>query len=71
MILTRQGSDDNLILENLLWVPFDGRLVNFKDLTDSEKAWLRVYHHEISERIFPNLTPAERATLRPLLDFFT
>ena len=70
MILTRQGSDDNLILENLLWVPFDGRLVNFKDLTDSEKAWLRIYHHEVAVRIFPHLTASEQQVLQPLLDFF-
>ncbi|MBR6412044.1 MAG: M24 family metallopeptidase [Alphaproteobacteria bacterium] len=70
MILTDAGPDDTLILENLLWVPFDGRLVQFDLLTDGEREWLRAYHKAVQERIFPDLTPAERQILQPLLDFF-
>jgi len=70
MILTDAGPDNTLILENLLWIPFDGRLVQFDLLTDGEKEWLRAYHKAIQERIFPNLTASEQQTLQPLLDFF-
>ena len=70
MILTDTGPDGTLILENLLWVPFDGRLVQFDLLTDGEREWLRAYHKAVQERIFSDLTPAERQILQPLLDFF-
>lgn len=70
MIMTIPGPDNTLILENLLWIPFDGRLVAFDMLSDSEKEWLRFYHHAILERIFPTLSNEEQSTLRPLIDFF-
>ena len=70
MILTQNGPNNSLILENLLWIPFDGRLVDFDMLTEDEKEWLRSYHKAISERIFPQLSSKEQNTLRPLLDFF-
>ena len=70
MILTLPGPDNSLILENLLWVPFDGRLVDFDLLTEAEKEWLTAYHKAIADRILPSLTPSERSTLQPLLDFF-
>ena len=70
MILTLSGPDNTLILENLLWIPFDGRMVLFDLLTDAEKEWLKQYHHAILERIFPDLTPTEQQALRPLIDFF-
>lgn len=70
MILTVAGPEDSLILENLLWVPFDGRLIDFADLTDSEREWLRSYHQGIQDRIMPKLSSTEQAVLEPLLDFF-
>lgn len=70
MILTLNGPNDTLILENLLWIPFDGRLIDFDMLTASEKEWLRYYHKAILDRIFPKLSQTEQHTLFPLLDFF-
>lgn len=70
MLMTVPGTEDTLILENLLWVPFDGRLIQFNRLTDSEKAWLTAYHMGIREHIWPMLSQADRDTLKPLLDFF-
>ena len=70
MIMTLPGPDDTLILENLLWIPFDGRMVLFELLTDAEKDWLSHYHQAILERIFPDLTLAEQQALHPLIDFF-
>ena len=70
MILTVPGPKKSLILENLLWIPFDGRLIDTDLLTDSEKAWLRAYHHGITERILPDLSETERSVLQPILDFF-
>ncbi|MBQ7413705.1 MAG: M24 family metallopeptidase [Alphaproteobacteria bacterium] len=70
MILTVAGPNASLILENLLWVPFDGRLIDFNLLTDSERGWLRSYHQGIRERIMPNLSDTEQVVLEPLLDFF-
>ncbi len=70
MILTDKGPDDTLILENLLWIPFDGRLVDFDLLTTEEKKWLKSYHNAIRVRILPNLSRQEQETLIPLLDFF-
>lgn len=70
MIMTLHGPNNTLILENLLWIPFDGRLVDFELLTPFEKEWLKYYHHAVLERIFPNLTPNEQHNLFPSLDFF-
>ena len=70
MILTLTGPNNTLILENLLWIPFDGRLIDFGLLTNEEKEWLRAYHKAISDRIFPSLTQEEQSLLQPLLDFF-
>lgn len=70
MILTLNGPNDTLILENLLWVPFDGRLIDFDALDTDEREWLRAYHRGIESRIFPTLSSTERDILKPLLDFF-
>ena len=70
MILTTEGEKGKLVLENLLWIPFDGRLVDFKQLTEAEKAWLCAYHTEIKNRVFPHLSQKERDCLQPFLDFF-
>ncbi len=70
MIMTLNGPNDGLILENLLWIPFDGRLVEFDMLTEDEKGWLKYYHTAILNRIFPQLSEKEQSILRPLLDFF-
>ena len=71
MIMTLSGPDNSLILENLLWVPFDGRLIDFTMLTTDEKQWLKSYHQTIRDRIMPNLNAEDQSLLNPLLDFFT
>jgi Xaa-Pro aminopeptidase len=70
MIMTLNGPNDGLILENLLWIPFDGRLVEFDMLTEDEKGWLKYYHSAVLDRVFPQLSEKEQSILRPLLDFF-
>ena len=70
MIMTLPGPNNSLILENLLWIPFDGRLVLFDLLSDTEKGWLHFYHQGVLERIFPNLDKEDQQVLRPLIDFF-
>lgn len=70
MILTQNGQDGFLTLENLIWVPFDGRLIDFNQLTPDEKKWLQHYHTGIHEKIMPLLSDTEQKVIRPLLDFF-
>jgi len=70
MILTVAGPGNTLILENLLWIPFDSRLVITEMLTEGEKEWLRSYHRGILDRIYPDLSAEEQEAIKPLLDFF-
>ncbi len=70
MLLTQEGPKDTIILENLLWIPFDHRLVETDLLTSEEKEWLKEYHTVIREKVLPNLSSVEQNVLRPQLDFF-
>ncbi len=70
MILTQTDPDGTIILENLLWIPFDSRLVDTSLLTTTEKVWLSQYHRGIQEKIMPCLSETERTILQPQLDFF-
>lgn len=70
MLLTQNGKNNTIVLENLLWIPFDHRLTDKSLLTKEEKNWLQNYHVTIQEKIFPFLTESERKILQPQLDFF-
>ncbi len=70
MILAQTGADKTITLENLLWIPFDGRLIDETMLTPAEKKWLCDYHATIRNRILPLMPPDEQQALFPLLDFF-
>lgn len=45
-----------LAFEPLAWVPFNRRLIDKQQLTDSEIRWLDDYHHGIWERLSDELT---------------
>lgn len=70
MLLTQNGKNNTIVLENLLWIPFDHRLTDKSLLTKEEKNWLQNYHVTIQEKIFPLLSEKEREILQPQLDFF-
>ncbi|MBQ8250811.1 MAG: M24 family metallopeptidase [Alphaproteobacteria bacterium] len=61
---------ENLIFEDLLFIPFDYRAVEFDLLTKEEKIWLKNYHQQIKEKVFPLLTKEERKTLTPFVEAF-
>lgn len=70
MLLAVSEGNKKLHFENLLFIPFDGRAVDFESLTPTERCWLKVYHQKIQSDIFPALEGSVRAVLQPLLDFF-
>lgn len=61
---------ENLIFENLLFIPFDYRVVDFDMLTVDEKEWLKEYHLTVVERVFPLLTMSEQKILQPFVEAF-
>lgn len=69
MILTR-ADGNRLILENLLFIPFDKNCVDETLLTPAEKQWLKEYHLQIVRRIYPMLDGKTMETLQPHIDFF-
>ena len=64
------GKSSHFSFENLLFIPFDGRMVDFDMLTDEEKSWLKSYHEKIISDIFPMLGGNVKAVLKPLIDTF-
>ncbi len=61
---------DFLVFEDLLFVPFDYRAIDFDLLTSAEKEWLKTYHRQVKERIFPLLRAGEKRVLSPFIDVF-
>ena len=70
MLLSVLSDDNQLAFENLLYIPFDNRMVDTDMLTDDEKKWLKAYHKRILDDIFPLLDGRTRAVLQPMVDFF-
>ena len=70
MLLTIQKDDETLSFENLLFIPFDYRCVDFDMLTTAEKEWLKAYHQKIKEDILPELTAEEQEILKPFIMAF-
>lgn len=70
MLLSVQQDDETLVFENLLFIPFDYRLVLFDMLTQEQKNWLKHYHKQIEERIFPLLDAETKKILKPFVDAF-
>ena len=70
MLLSVPAENGQLKFENLLFIPFDGRMVDFDMLTADEKAWLKVYHEKIVSDIFPMIGANVKAVLKPLIDTF-
>lgn len=69
MLLTHQKGR-RLFFENLIWAPFEPALLDVSLLSDSDKQWLRQYHAEIEERVFPLLKPSVARRLKSVIDFF-
>ena len=67
MLLSVEKEDGGLEFENLLFIPFDYRLVDFELLSDQEKEWLKAYHQKIKDIILPNLTDDEKEILMPFI----
>ena len=70
MLLSVPAENGQLKFENLLFIPFDGRMVDFDMLTADEKAWLKVYHEKIVSDVFPMIGANVKAVLKPLIDTF-
>lgn len=70
MLLSVPYKQEQLAFENLLFIPFDGRAIDFSLLTITEKTWLKKYHQKIVSDIFPLLDKRTCKILQPLIDFF-
>ena len=70
MLLSIPSENGNLKFENLLFIPFDARMVDFDMLTAEEKTWLKEYHEKILSDIFPMLGSSVKAALKPMIDIF-
>ena len=70
MLLSVLTENEILKFEDLLFIPFDYRVVDFNLLTPYEKEWLKNYHLHIEEKIFPHLTVREREILKPFVEAF-
>jgi Xaa-Pro aminopeptidase len=53
-----------LQLETLTLIPFDKRLIDRSELSDTERAWLERYHQQVEETIGPLLNDIDCAWLR-------
>jgi Xaa-Pro aminopeptidase len=53
-----------LQLKPLTLIPFDKRLIDWGQLADTERQWLRQYHQEVWERMAPRLHGPDRDWLR-------
>lgn len=72
MLLALETTDKTaLYFENLIFAPFDYRLIDFHLLTHSQQEWLQNYHQIIYDTVFPMLNPAEQKILLPFLTAFT
>ncbi len=69
MILT-QEKNGYLTLDNLIFVPFEPQLVQVELLNAAQREWLRTYHLEIEQRVFPLLKKSVAHRLQPVIDFF-
>ena len=70
MLLSIPYGKGELAFENLTFIPFDGRLVDFDMLTTDEKNWLRSYHKQILIDVFPQLKQKTREILMQLMNCF-
>ena len=70
MLLAVQTQDNGIRFENLLFIPFDYRLIEFNRLTDEQKEWLKIYHQTIYDVIFPMLSETEQHILLPFVQAF-
>ena len=70
MLLSVQKNEQELAFENLLFIPFDYRLINFDQLTQEQMLWLKNYHQRIYNDIFPMLSKDEQSVLTPFIKAF-
>ena len=70
MLLATQKNENELAFENLLFIPFDYRLICFEQLTVEQTLWLKNYHQYIYNHIFPMLSQTEKSVLTPFIKAF-
>lgn len=70
MLLSIPYGKGELAFENLTYIPFDPRLIDFDALTRDEKNWLRSYHKQILIEVFPLLNSKTKEILKPLIEPF-
>jgi Xaa-Pro aminopeptidase len=59
-----------LQLEPLTMIPFDHRLIDWPQVSDTERAWLVWYHRRVWETVSPVLDETDRAWLRAACEAF-
>jgi Xaa-Pro aminopeptidase len=59
-----------LQLESLTLIPFDHRLIDWTQLSDTDRTWLARYHRQVWETIGPMLHDTDRAWLRAACEPF-
>lgn len=69
MLLAVNGAN-GLSFENLIFAPFDYRLIDFNALTKQQLLWLKNYHQTIYETVFPMLSLKEQEILLPFITAF-
>lgn len=70
MLLAVQNNEQELAFENLLFIPFDYRMIYFEQLTAEQTLWLKNYHQQIYTHIFPMLSQTEKSVLTPFIKAF-
>lgn len=70
MLLSVKDKQDSLIFEDLLFIPFDYRAIEFELLTKTEIKWLKDYHLMVEKKVFPLLSDTEKEILKPFVDAF-
>lgn len=69
MLLTRKKGK-RIFFENLIFAPFDADLIQTNLLSESERQWLRNYHLQIEQTVFPLLKKGVARRLQRVIDFF-
>ena len=64
LIICRPKGKNKLCFETISWAPFDRDLIKISLLNKDEIKWIDNYHHNLYEKISPNLSVKEKKWLR-------
>lgn len=64
LMLCQEDTDGKLFFDTVTLVPFDLKGINWKLMTETDKAWLYNYHRHVYEMLAPFLDDVERDWLR-------